>query len=250
MFDLDNKIALVTGASSGIGAGIAKMLAKAGADVALNYNSNKAGAMEVASHIESLGRKALAIKANVRSETQVNQMFDTLMDQFGRLDILVNNAGTNGPEEFPDISLERWNEVIETNLTSGFLCSKAAMAIMTKQNYGRIIIHASMTGQRGAQYGQVHYAASKGGLLAFARTLARCAAPYNITVNALAPAPIDTGMRSKVHDEKKRAELAVLMPMGVGKVEDVAAAVVYLASDEASYITGATIDITGGMYMR
>lgn len=250
MFELDNKVALVTGSSRGIGAGIANYLAKAGADVVVNYNSSGAEAQRVVSEIESLGKRSLAIRADVSKEPDVARMFSTLMEQFGKLDILVNNAGISGPEEFPDITLERWSEVIETNLTSGFLCAKAAMEIMRNQMQGRIIMHASLTGQRGAQYGQVHYSASKGGMLALTRTLARCAASFNVTVNALAPGSIESPLLTKVHSEERQQELARLMPLGFGRVEDIAAAVVFLASDEARYITGATIDINGGMYMR
>ena len=250
MFSLDNKVALVTGASRGLGAGIARCLAKAGADVVINYLNSEQKAMVVVDEIEALGRKSIAIKADVRKEDDTRRLFDSTLKEMNRLDIFVNNAGINGPEDIYDTSLTRWEELIETNLTSTFLCMKYAMEIMRKQRFGRIIIDASMVGQRGAQYGQIHYAASKGGQLAMTRTLARTAAPYNITVNAVAPGPIETEMLTNVHDPKKRAELAKAIPLGFGQVEDVGAAVVFFASDEARYITGATLDINGGMYMR
>ena len=250
MFSLMNKVALVTGASRGLGAGIAKCLAKAGADVVINYLNSEKQAMAVVEEIQESGRNAAAVKADVRKADDVKNLFDVVLAEHKQLDIFVNNAGINGPEDIFDIPLDRWHEIIETNLTSTFLCMKQAVEIMRKQKSGRIIINASMVGLRGAQYGQVHYAASKGGQLAITKTLARTAAPYHITVNAVAPGVIETEMLAQVHDAKKREELAKAIPLGFGQAEDVGAAVVFFASDEARYITGATLDINGGMYMR
>jgi len=251
MFSLNNKVALVTGSSRGLGAGMAISLAKAGANVVINYMNSKEKVMAVVREIETLGRKAIAVKADVRKEDDVKKLFDTTMNEMNRLDIFVNNAGVNGPEGIFDISLARWEDLIETNMTSTFLCMKYAAEIMKKQKSGRIIVDASMTGLRGAQYGQVHYAASKGGQLAMTKTLARILAPYGVTVNAVAPGVIESEMLTNVHDNKKKEELTKAIPLGCfGQVEDVGAAIVFFASDEAKYITGATLDINGGMYMR
>lgn len=250
MFSLENKTALVTGASRGLGAGIAKCLAEAGADVVINYLHSKERAMNVVEEIQKMGRKALAVKADVSKEEDVKLLFDTVLREFKTLDIFVNNAGIISKEDIFDTSLEKWNELITTNLTSTFLCTKQAMGIMRKQNYGRIIIDASLTGQRGAEYGQVHYAASKGGQIALMKTLARAATSFNTTVNAVAPGSIDGEMLDGFVTPERKKELAAKMPMGFGKAEDVGTAVVFLASDEAGYITGTTLDINGGMNMR
>ncbi len=251
MFSLNNKVALVTGSSRGIGAGMAISLAKAGADVVINYMNSEKNAKVVVKTIEAMGRKAIAVKGDVRKEKDVKKLFDVTIEQMGRIDIFVNNAGINGPEELIDISLGIWENLLETNLTSTFLCMKYAAEIMKKQKYSRIIVDASMTGQRGAQYGQVHYAASKGGQLAMTRSLARILGPFGVTVNAVAPGPIETEMLANVHNSKKKDELIKAIPVGCfGTVEDVGAAIVFFASDEAKYITGATLDINGGMYMR
>ena len=250
MFSLDKKVALVTGASRGLGAGMARCLAQAGADVVINYMHSKQKAKAVVAEIEALGRKAIAVQADVRKEDDVKRLFDTALAELTTLDIFVNNAGIISTEDIFSTSLEKWNEIIETNLTSTFLCTKYAMEIMRKQNYGRIIIDASMTGFRGAEYGQVHYSASKGGQIALTKTLARTAAPYNITVNAVAPGSIDSEMLDGFVTPERKKELAKKMPMGFGTVEDVGTAVVFFASDEARYITGASLDINGGMYMR
>jgi len=250
MFSLKNKVALVTGASRGLGAGIAKSLARAGADVVISYLSSEDKAMEVVEELKKMNSNAIAVKADSRKEEDVKVLFDTVIEKYKKLDIFVNSAGTSSEEDIFETSLKDWNYIIEINLTSTFLCLKKAMEIMKKQKFGRIIINSSMTGYRGAEYGQVHYAASKGGQLAMAKTLARTAAPYNITVNAVAPGPIETEMLAKVHDPQKQKELDKMMPLGFGKVEDVGDAIVYFASDEAHYITGAVLDINGGMYMR
>jgi len=250
MFSLKDKTALVTGASRGLGAGIAKSLAKAGADVVISYLSSENRAIEVVKDLKKMGSDAMAVKADSRKEEDIKDLFDTVISRYKKLDIFVNSAGTSSEEDIFGTTLKDWNYIMDTNLTSTFLCLKKAMEIMKEQNYGRIIINSSMTGYRGAEYGQVHYAASKGGQLAMAKTLARTAAPYNITVNAVAPGPIETEMLGKVHDPEKQKELTKKMPLGFGKVEDVGDAIVYFASDEAHYITGAVLDINGGMYMR
>lgn len=195
MFDLTGKTALVTGSSRGLGMGIAIALAKAGADIIINYNNSENRAVEVKKQIEETGKKARIIKADVSDEAQVLHMFS----QIDKLDILVNNAGTSQDKDIFDIELSDWDRIIKTNLTSGFLCSKAAMKIMREQNHGRIIFISSIVGERGALFGHIHYAATKSGQLGIMKTLARTGAQYNITVNAIAPGIIETELLYETH---------------------------------------------------
>jgi 3-oxoacyl-[acyl-carrier protein] reductase len=250
MFDLSGKVALVTGASRGLGKGIALALAEAGADVIVNYMSAQSCADEVVAQITSMGRRSIAIKADVSSEADVDSMFETIVKEFGRLDILVNNAGTTRDEDIFETTLENWKKILDTNLTSAFLCSKNAMKIMKEQKAGRIIQISSIVGQRGALYGHVHYGATKSGQVGFSKTLARTAAPYGITVNSIAPGLIGTELLYQTHGDEEIKKLSETIPLGLGTIEDVGAAAVYLASDEARYMTGATLDLNGGMNMR
>lgn len=250
MFDLKGKTALVTGASRGIGKGIAIALAKQGADVVINYISNTAAAEETADEVRKLGVKAEVFKADVTQSAQVKDLFDFVLNSFGKLDILVNNAGTSQAKDIFEMEQQDFDNIININLNSAFLCSKRAMEIMKKQNSGRIISIASQAGERGALFGHLHYAAAKSGILAMNKTLARTAAPYGITVNSIAPGVIFTEFTGKVHTEQEIESLANSIPLGLGKVEDVGAACVYLASDEAAYVTGATLDVNGGSHIH
>ncbi len=250
MFKLDNKIALVTGSSRGIGRGIALALAKAGADIVVNYAGNASAAEETANLIREMGRKALVIQADVGEEEQVDIMFDKIKNEFGRLDILVNNAGTSQDKDIFAMDKSDWDRIIKTNLTSGMLCSKKAMEMMRDQNFGRIIFISSVVGERGALYGHIHYAATKSGQIGITKTLARTGAPYNITVNAIAPGFIATELFLQTHGEEEMKKLAASVPLGIGSLEDVGYAAVYLASDEARYVTGATLDVNGGNNFR
>lgn len=250
MFSLENKVALVTGASRGLGAGIAKTLARAGADVIVNYKYAEEQADAVVADIQSMGCKSIAIQADVSREEDVSMMFTKVKAEFQRLDILVNNAGTTVDEDIFNTTLESWQNIIATNLTGTFLCAKQAMEMMREQRSGRIITISSIVGHRGALFGHVHYAATKSGQLGFTKTLARTGAPYGITVNAIAPGLTATELLFQTHGEEAIAELAKSIPMGLGTVEEVGYVAVFLASDEAKHITGATIDINGGMYMR
>ena len=250
MFRLDGKTALVTGASRGLGRGIALCLARAGADVIVNYRSSKAQAEDVAREITSLGRRATVQQADVSSEDEVKQMMAAVEAEAGHLDILVNNAGTTRAESIDEIDLDSWNHILATNLTGTYLCSRHAIPLMKTRGWGRIVQVSSVVGENGALYGHVHYAASKSGQLGFTKTLARTVAPFGITVNAIAPGIIATELLYQTHGEEKVGALAESVPMGLGTVEDVGCAIVYLASEEARYITGATLDINGGMYLR
>ncbi len=251
MFRLDGKVALVTGAARGIGAGIAQALASAGcAAVAVNDIVCGPDGERTLAGLGAAGAKGLFLQADVRREEEVESMFAALDRECGRIDILVNNAGVVHREDIFDTSLESWHEVIDTHLTGAFLCSKAALFRMRERRAGRIITNSSVTAWRGAIRGFVHYAAAKAGQLGLTRTLARTAAPYGITVNAIAPGVVDTEMLRLAHGPEGIRELAKEIPLGLGTVEDVAAGVVFLASDEARHITGATLDINGGFYFR
>lgn len=256
MFDLTGKVALVTGSSQGLGAAIARCLAEAGADVVINYVSERSEekAEQVASDVRSRGRRAMIVRADVSREDEVRAMIDAVDREFGRLDILCNNAGVNSNHNIDDMTLADWQRVQDTNITGGFLCSKYAIPVMRRNHFGRIIMTSSMTAQQGALFGQVHYASTKGAQQSFAKTLARTVALDGITVNCVAPGThmTETLRDILVNSDPHRLDAAIARtPMGrVGTCEDVGYAVVYLASEEAGYVTGACIDVNGGCYMR
>ena len=250
MFDLAGKVALVTGSSRGIGKGIAFSLAQAGADVVVNCVGSLSSAQQVAGEINSMGRRAIVVQADVTREQEVGRLFQEVSRQFGRLDILVNNAGTSQPKDIFEMTLEDWDRIIQTNLTSGYLCAKQAMELMLEQNGGRILFISSVVGERGALFGHLHYAATKSGQLGMVKTLARTAAPYHITVNAIAPGVIATELLYQTHGDDGVTELGKEIPLGLGTPEDIGAAAVYLSSDEARYVTGATLDVNGGTHFR
>ena len=256
MFDLTGKVALVTGSARGLGAAMARCLAQAGADVAVNYTSagSESKANEVAEYIRSLGRKAIVVQADVSKEEDVKAMIETVDKTFGRLDILCNNAGINSNHNIYDMELADWQRVQDTNITGGFLCSKYAIPVMKRNGYGRIIMTSSVVAQQGALFGQVHYASTKGAQLSFAKTLARTVAQDGITVNCIAPGTHMTETLNEilVKSDPHRLDAAIARtPLGrIGTCEDIGYAAVYLASEEACYVTGACIDVNGGCYMR
>lgn len=250
MNDLTGKTALVTGASRGLGRGVALVLAELGADVAVNYFHNRNEAKKVCTEIEKFGRKSLCIKADVSSADEVEKMFAAIIREFGKLDILVNNAGTTKSQDIFDTSEEDWDFIIRTNLKSMFLCGKEAMKVMRGQRFGRIINMSSIVAHRGALYGHVHYAATKSGILGFTKTLARTAAPLGITVNAIAPGIIETELLFQTHGAEEVKSLAAGVPLGLGTSRDIGLAAAYLAGEGGRYITGATLDVNGGMYLR
>ncbi|MDD3532100.1 MAG: 3-oxoacyl-ACP reductase FabG [Candidatus Shapirobacteria bacterium] len=250
MFDLTGKIALVTGASRGIGQGIALCLAKQGADVAVNYHSSADQAQEVVKKIEDLGQKSIAVRADVSKSDQVKAMVEKTVQEFGRLDILVNNAGVLNYKTLDQMTEEDWDWVIDTNLKGQFLCVKAAAPLMEKNGWGRIINIASVaSGGVGVGYPALaHYCASKGGVVALTEGLAVELGVKGITVNAIAPGAVETDMAKGVtEDEQVKQGLLARLPIKrIGQPEDIGAAAVFLASDEASYLTGSVIYVDGG----
>ena len=247
MKQLTGKTALVTGASRGLGKGIALELAKAGAEVIVNYRSGKKEAENVVEEILRNGGKAVAFAADVSEAKDVENLFDFIRKTYGKLEILVNNAGTTKAQNIFETSEEDWDFIIKTNLKSLFLCTKKAMEMMRSAKWGRIINISSMVAHRGALFGHCHYAATKGGILSFTRTIARTGAPYNITCNAIVPGIVETELLFQTHGEEGVAELAKSVPLGLGKVKDVGLAAVYLSGEGGNYMTGACLDINGGM---
>jgi 3-oxoacyl-[acyl-carrier protein] reductase len=245
---LENKVALVTGGSRGIGRAIALEFATRGAAVVVNYNKSPEAAEKVVEQIQSAGGKAAAFQADVADFKQAEALVKFALETFGGLDILVNNAGITRDQLIMLMPEADWDAVIDTNLKSTFNCSKAAVKHMMRKRTGRIISVASVAGQMGNP-GQTNYSASKGGQIAFTKALAREVASRNITVNAIAPGFVDTEILSDMSPETLEAALK-LVPLGrKGKPEEIAFAAAFFASDEAAYITGQVLGVDGGMAM-
>jgi 3-oxoacyl-[acyl-carrier protein] reductase len=242
MRDLKKRVALVTGASRGIGAGTALALARAGADVAVNYRENAEAAAAVCREISGLGQKALAVQADVSVAAEVRRMLSEVESRLGSVDILVNNAGISRPQKLEDITEKDWDDVLTINLKSVFLVTQAVMGGMRRRRWGRIINLSSVAAQTGG-VGGPHYAASKAGILGLTHSLASSLAGEGITANAIAPALIETEMVTNNPQASPD-----LIPMGhFGSVGDVAAVAVMLAMND--YMTGQTIFVNGGWYM-
>lgn len=246
--NLEGKVAFVTGGSRGIGKEIAISLAKAGADIAINYVSNESKAIEVVDEINKLGRKAIALQGNISSSTDVDSMFGEVISTFGQVDVLVNNAGITKDTLLMRMKESDWDNVVDTNLKGVFLCTKVAAKHMMRNRFGRIINISSIVGVIGNP-GQANYVASKAGVIGLTKTAAKELASRNITVNAIAPGFITTDMTDELQDSQKELLLQQIPLQKLGKPEDIAAMVVYLSSDFGQYITGQTIHINGGMYM-
>jgi 3-oxoacyl-[acyl-carrier protein] reductase len=245
---LQGKVALVTGASRGIGRAIALELARQGAKVAVNYAGSEAKANEVVEEIKNMGGEAFAIQADVSNAKAVDQMVKAVLERFERIDILVNNAGITRDNLLMRMKEEEWDDVINTNLKGVFNCTKAVTRPMMKQRYGRIVNIASIVGVSGNP-GQANYVAAKAGVIGLTKTAARELASRNITVNAVAPGFITTDMTDRLSEELK-AEMLKQIPLArFGEPEDVAKVVSFLVSDAASYMTGQTLHVDGGMVM-
>ncbi|MBJ6363342.1 3-oxoacyl-[acyl-carrier-protein] reductase [Paenibacillus sp. GCM10012307] len=246
--DLTGKKALVTGASRGIGRAIAIALAEGGADVAVNYSGSEAAAAETAATIEALGRRALVIRGNVGKSAEFDAMVSQVISEWGTLDILVNNAGITRDNLIMRMKEEEFDEVIETNLKGVFNGIKAVTRPMMKQRSGRIINISSVVGALGNP-GQANYVAAKAGVIGLTKSSARELASRGITVNCIAPGFIQTDMTDKLSEDMK-SQLSSQIPLAkLGRPEDIASAVRFLASDASSYMTGQTLHVDGGMYM-
>lgn len=244
--DLTGRSALVTGASRGIGRAIAVALAKNGADVAINYSGNEAAAKETEGLCAEYGVKTLVIKADVSDAESCKAMIEQVKEAFGKLDILVNNAGITKDKLMIGMSEADFMDVINTNLKGSFLCMQLVSKLMIKQRYGRIINLSSVVGLHG-NAGQVNYAASKAGVIGMTKSAAKELASRNITVNAVAPGMIETDMTAVIPEKAKEAMMASIPAGRAGKPEDIANVVVFLASEEASYMTGQVVSVDGGM---
>lgn len=249
MFDLTEKIAVVTGSSKGIGAAIARLLAAQGAKVVVNYRSSAQMAESVVAEIKAAGGEAIALQADVSQSDAASQLIKAAIDTYGQIDILVNNAGITRDKLIMTMKDEDWETTLHTNLSSVYYCSKAVIRPMMKKRTGRIINMTSVVGLAG-QAGQTNYAASKAGIIGFTKALAKEVGSRNITVNAVAPGFIPTDLTSVLPEEQIKV-IVQNTPLGrLGTLEDVAHTVLFLASDEASFITGQVLTVDGGLVMQ
>jgi 3-oxoacyl-[acyl-carrier protein] reductase len=248
----EGRIAIVTGAASkrGIGRATALTLAREGADVVVS-DVDFEGAEKVVDEIKTLGRRSFAVRADVSKQRDVSTLVQKALDQFDRIDILVNNAGVTQPIKVMDMTEADWDRIVTINLKGTFLCSKAVLPVMIKQGYGRIVNLSSVSAKRGGGvFGGAHYSAAKAGILGFAKALAREVAGFGITVNSVTPGLIATDIRGGLESPERQKELSKDIPcQRLGTPEEVGAAIAFLASEEAGYITGEEIDINGGSHM-
>ncbi|MBD3106761.1 3-oxoacyl-[acyl-carrier-protein] reductase [Bacillus sp. AGMB 02131] len=245
---VQGQVALVTGASRGIGREIALELARQGADVAVNYAGNEALANEVVAEIEAMGQKAIAIRCNVADADEVSHMVKETIEKLGKIDILVNNAGVTRDNLLMRMKEEEWDTVLNTNLKGVFLCTKAVTRPMMKQRKGRIINVASVVGVVG-NAGQANYVAAKAGVIGLTKTTAKELAPRGINVNAIAPGFISTDMTEQLPEDVRNSLLSQIPLARFGEPADIAKVAVFLASEDSSYMTGQTLCIDGGMVM-
>lgn len=248
-FNLEDKIAVVTGAGSGIGEDIALKLAEEGVKVVLN-GRNVDKLQGVAKKIREMGKEGLVIAADVSKEDEVEALFDQTLKTYGRVDFLVNNAGVNIPQLLIEMETKVWDQIMDINVKGAFLCSRAAARQMIKQKFGRIVNISSVAAQK-THPGRAHYGASKAALDSLTRTMALELAPYNIRVNAVAPGLILTPLSEGLLDQATRERFAKLKPVGrLGRVEEISYPVLFLLSEGSSFITGQVITIDGGLSIK
>jgi 3-oxoacyl-[acyl-carrier protein] reductase len=248
-FSLNGRVALVTGANRGIGKSIAQVFAKAGASVVL-VGRNEAQLDEVAAQIVEAGGTARAVLADVSSAADAKRAIGEVASTLGGVDILVNNAGIGAAGRVEDVREQDWDRVIDVNLKGMYLWSQAVAPRMQAQRWGRIVSIASISGQTGGVSAAVSYSASKGGMIAMTKTLARDLAPFGITVNAICPGQIMTDMSRNLPPDRIEKLLSMIPLRRLGEPEDIAHAALFLASEEGGYVTGATLDVNGGIMMR
>lgn len=248
MTELEGKIALITGSSRGIGAGIARDMAAHGASVIVNYHSNEAAANEIVAELTAAGGQAVAMQADVSDFNQASALIKEIKKAFGRLDILVNNAGTTRDNVIMLMKEADWDLVIDTNLKSAWNCSRAAARIMMRQRTGRIINITSVAGISG-NAGQSNYSASKAGMIGLTKSLAKEIGPRGVTVNAIAPGFVPTDLTNDLIEDMKDTIIELTSMRRLGTPEDVAHLATFLASDQAGFITGQVIAVDGGMVL-
>jgi 3-oxoacyl-[acyl-carrier protein] reductase len=249
--DLTGKVALITGASSGIGAATALVFADVGAKVAIGYHGNHAGAEKVREQIDKSGGTAIAIRADVRRATEILRLIDTVTTQLGPIDVLVNNAGSLVErQKILEVTEERWNDIMALNLTSAVLCSQAVAKSMIDRKSGTIINIVSIAGRNGGGPGAGAYATAKGGLITFTKSLAKELAPHGVRVNAVSPGVIDTPFHEVFSTPEMIRNFVAGIPMGrTGTSHECATVIAFLASGAAAYVAGETIEVNGGQLM-
>ena len=247
---LKHKIALVTGSSRGVGRAVALGFAKQGANVVVNYTSNENAASEVVETIQSMGSKAIAVKADVAQKPEAENLVNSAIDTFGRLDILVNNAGFTRPSMMIKMTEDQWDQVVDIHLKGAFLCSQAAGLHMKEQKSGKIINVTSVAGIVGT-VGQINYSAAKGGIISMTKSIARELARYNVCANVISLGIVATDMTEKIRSDEKLKEIYMnrILLKRFAEADDIAPAFVFLASDESNYITGQLLCVDGGYGM-
>ncbi len=250
-FDFRDKVALITGASSGIGRATAEFFGEHGAKVAINYHNNEAGAEAAGSSITAAGGSAIVIQADVRRPAEIKALIKRTLDRFGPIDILVNNAGSLVERlGFLNVTEDRWDEVMNLNLKSAFLCSQAVVPSMVERKRGVIINVSSIAGRNGGALGSIPYSTAKGGLITFTKGLAKELAPHGIRVNGISPGVIDTPYHVQFSTPEAMKGYLSGIPLGrVGTPAEVASVIAFIASDAGGYLCGETIEINGGMLM-
>ncbi len=247
---LAGRAAVVTGSSRGIGRSVALAYGKEGADVLVNYTSNESAAQEVVQELQSMGRRSVAVRANVAAKSDVERMMEAAKENFGRLDILVNNAGFTRPAMLHKMSEDQWDAVVDAHLKGPFLCIQAAFKYFKEQNYGKIINVSSVAGLVGT-VGQANYSAAKGGILSFTKSVARELARYNVCANVISLGIVATDMSKKIREDEKLAEIYMnrILLKRFAEAEDISPSFVFFASGDSDYVTGQILCVDGGYGM-